>query len=200
MIRIQASTFVLAALVALCPVTASGQKSTSDALGPPATGATAPTTTAPTTIQKVDPATRAAAVELFRVTRTDTAFDKVIPQIFDGFLKAFPSLSKEIRELQPQMTQKYNPRKAVIVAEFADLYATKFTLEELQAAIAFQSATPAQRVTTPPLQSYSAKREVLVTVQEQMGAKWGERLGFDIGTEIESILLQRGITIPTPVR
>jgi uncharacterized protein len=93
------------------------------------------------TAQSSNPATVAAARELIELKGAKTMFDAVVPGVIEtvknNFLRTNPALSKDLNEVAAQLRKEYEKVRDQPLDEVAKVFADRFTLQELQSAIAF---------------------------------------------------------------
>lgn len=91
--------------------------------------------------QSSNPAALAAARELIEMKGAKSMFDAVVPGVIEtvknNFLRTNPALSKDLNEVSTQLRKEYESRRGQPLDEVAKTFADRFSLQELQGAIAF---------------------------------------------------------------
>ena len=92
------------------------------------------------------------ARELVVIKGAAKVFEAVIPGVIEQgkstLLAQNPALQKDLNQIGDQLRTEYAPRLNDIVTQFATMYATYFTEQELKELVAFYKTPLGQKVTT----------------------------------------------------
>jgi hypothetical protein len=139
--------------------------------------------------QAADRARIDAAKDMMVYSGAIKQFDEAMPLIFDQLSRTFmsvaPGKSREIREVFQQLVPRFMQRKGELLDQIAALYAAEFSLEELNAIVAFYKS--------PIGLKFAGVQPKIMRQSMAVGQRWGERLGSEIEREARQELRRRGI-------
>src|SRR5919206_429881 len=94
----------------------------------------------------------AVAKELVILKGSTQVWDAVVPGVIEQakgvFLQTNPALSKELNDVAAQLRAEFAPRSSQIVDQIAQLYAQRFTIQELKDALAFYKSALGKKIVT----------------------------------------------------
>jgi len=146
---------------------------------------------APTALFAQDTGRLAAAKELLLVTGAGKTMEAIIPlmarQLEAAFVKLKPEHSAEIRDIFKSATVKFSQRKGELIDKLAELYAEKFTEDELK--------TVADFYKTPVGRKFIEAQPEIGQKSFLIGQVWGQGIGKEIEGEVRRQLKQRNIEL-----
>ncbi|HXW26839.1 MAG TPA: DUF2059 domain-containing protein [Xanthobacteraceae bacterium] len=143
---------------------------------------------APVRAQQPSPAAMASARELMELKGVKDLVEPVvvgvIQQTRDNILQTNPGLSKDLDEVSTQLRTEYEPRTVAMTNEIAQLYAQRFTEQELKEAVAFYKSPVGKKllVEEPKIvdETYARIRQ------------WASKLQDDVTGRVRGELKKRG--------
>ena len=133
----------------------------------------------------------AAAKELMVVTGSARQFDAFMPlmlkQLEVTFTRMRPDQEATIKEVFHLMTDRFISRKQELIDEIAVVYASRFTLEELNGVAAFYKS--------PLGLKFVEAQPELMKQGMAIGQAWGLKIGQEIDGEVRKELKNRGIPL-----
>jgi uncharacterized protein len=138
-----------------------------------------------------DAARLAAAKEVMEASGTAKQFDAVMPMMFaqlgGAFSKVAPDKGSVIKEVMDKLLPKFSARKQELIDQIAELYAERFTTEELKAIVVFYK--------TPVGAKLVQSQAELMGQSMMLGQRWGQQIGKELEEETRKELKSRGITL-----
>jgi hypothetical protein len=189
-IRMRAGAAMLAAGLALG--TAAMPALSQDTATPPTAPATpvpaAPTPPAPPAIE---PDRLAAARDLLQATNTDAQFSTVIPMMFGQLKQSIPpsgpKMQEELDKVFAEIQTQFIERRNEVLDQIANLYAAKFTADEMKALADFYRS--------PIGQKFIAAVPELTAEAMKMGNIWGRRIAMDAERKVRDEMRRRGFDL-----
>jgi hypothetical protein len=139
----------------------------------------------------VEPDRLAAARDLLVATNTDAQFSTVIPLMFGQMKQAIPSSSPQMKEeldkVFEEVQNQFIVRRAEVLDEIANLYARKFSAEEMKALADFYRTEIGQKFINamPELTAEAIK----------LGNAWGRRIAMDAERKVRDEMKKRGFDL-----
>lgn len=138
--------------------------------------------------QHPSPAAIATAKELVTIKGAVALYDPVVPGVIEQaksvFLRANPTLSKDLNEVALKLRAEYATRSAEIVDDVAKLYAARFSEQELKDALAFYKSPLGRKllVEEPNILEQSMKNT----------QSWADRLSQEVIGKMRAEMKKRG--------
>jgi hypothetical protein len=143
------------------------------------------------TAQSSNPTAVAAARELIAMKGAKEMFDAVVPGVIEtvknNFVRTNPGLSKDLNEVSGQLQKEYQARRAQPLDEVAKVFADRFTLKELQDAIAFYKTALGKKL-------IDNEARALEDGMKQ-AENWANQFAEQILTRMRTEMKKRGHTI-----
>jgi hypothetical protein len=140
---------------------------------------------------QIDPDRLAAATAMMKDAGIAAQFDTVVPLMLQQFKTLLPPQASEnkkaVEEVFDLMTKRFSERKDELINQIAVLYASKFTVSELNDVSAFYRS--------PTGVKFKQVQPQLMQESMAAGQVWGQRIGQEIQTEMQRELRNRGIRL-----
>lgn len=132
-----------------------------------------------------------AAHELLKVSNADTQFKTIIPAMFAQMRTAIPVNPPERRikmdEILDQVEAEFIHRYKEVTEQMAQLYARRFTTEEMIALAEFYR--------TPLGAKFISAMPELASDAMQLGNSWGERVSNEAWQAIQKKIDENGLIV-----
>ncbi len=164
--------------------------------------------------QQPSPAALASARELMELKGVKSLVEPVVVGVIEQtkatILQTNPGLTKDLDEVSAQLRNEYQPRVAEMTNEIVQLYAQRFSEQELKEAIAFYKSAAGRKMlaeeprildaTYARLQQWAIRfqDEVMTRVRAEMkkrGARlqqWAIRFQDEVMTRVRAEMKKRG--------
>jgi uncharacterized protein len=143
---------------------------------------------AATHAQQPTPGAIAAAKELLEIKGASAMFEPVINGVVEtvknNFLQTNPSLAKDLSEVAAQLRAEFAPRRAEVLNDFANLYAQRFSEQELKEVVAFYK--------TPTGKKFVAEEPLVIDQGLQRAQAWSQRLAEEVLSRMRAEMKKRG--------
>jgi uncharacterized protein len=143
---------------------------------------------AATQAQQPTPGAIAAAKELLEIKGASAMFEPVINGVVEtvknNFLQTNPSLAKDLNEVAAQLRAEFAPRRAEVLNDFANLYAQRFSEQELKEVVAFYK--------TPTGKKFVAEEPLVIDQGLQRAQAWSQRLADEVLSRMRAEMKKRG--------
>jgi len=134
---------------------------------------------APAQAQQPTPGALAAAREYLEVKGAKSMFEPVVLGIVEQskavYLQTNPGLAKDLDEVAAQLRAEYAPRTTEQLNQMAQLYAQRFTEQELKQAVAFYKTPLGQKMLTEEPKvidaSFQGMREWANKIEDEVRAR-----------------------------
>jgi hypothetical protein len=138
--------------------------------------------------QKPSSTALATAKELITIKGGNVLYEPIVPGVVEQaksvFLRANPTLGKDLNEVAAKLRTELLPRGAELMDEAAKIYASRFSEQELKEALAFYKT---------PLGRKMLIEEANVLDQSMKSAQdWANRLSEEVIAKIRSEMKKRG--------
>jgi hypothetical protein len=138
--------------------------------------------------QKPSTTAVATAKELITIKGGNALYEPIVPGVVEQaksvFLRANPTLGKDLNEVAAKLRAEFLPRGAELVNDAARIYASRFSEQELKEALAFYKT---------PLGRKLLVEEANVIDQSMKNAQdWANRLSEEVIGKIRSEMKKRG--------
>ena len=138
--------------------------------------------------QKPSTAALAAAKELITIKGGNVLYEPILPGVVEQaksvFLRANPTLGKDLNEVAAKIRTELLPRGAELMNDAARIYASRFTEQELKDALAFYKTPLGRKLVT---------EEANVLDQSMKNAQdWADRLSEEVIAKIRAEMKKRG--------
>ncbi len=143
------------------------------------------------TTSKVAPEKLEAARNLLAATNTDAQFTTIIPLMFQQMRQSLPSpgsnKSEQIDQIFDEIQKQFLDRRSEIIDQIAVLYASKFTVEEMNALADFYRS--------PVGQKFIEAMPQLTSEAMVLGNAWGQKIASEAEEKIRRELEKRGLKL-----
>jgi hypothetical protein len=130
----------------------------------------------------------ATAKELITVKGAGAIYDPIVPGVIEHakslFLRANPTLGKDLNEVALKLRADYAPRSAEVMNEVAKLYATRFTEQELKDALAFYKSPLGRKLL--------AEEPNLLDQSMKNAQTWADKLSEEVIAKMRAEMKKRG--------
>jgi hypothetical protein len=138
--------------------------------------------------QQPSPAALASARELMEIKGVKNLVEPVmvgvIEQTKGTILQTNPGLTKDLDEVSVQLRTEYQPRIAEVTNEIVQLYAQRFSEQELKDAIAFYKSPAGKKIL--------AEEPKILDATYGRIQQWANRLQSEVMTRIRAEMKKRG--------
>jgi uncharacterized protein len=138
-----------------------------------------------------DPARLTAARQLLAATNTDAQFTTIIPLMFRQMRQTMPAQGPqqqtEVNQVFDEIQKQFIDRRGEILDQIAQLYAERFTADEMN--------TLAEFYRSPIGQKFIAAMPDLAADAMRLGTNWGQRIGQEAQQKIRDELQKRGLKL-----
>jgi hypothetical protein len=138
--------------------------------------------------QQPSPAVLASARELMEIKGVKNLVEPVmvgvIEQTKGTILQTNPGLTKDLDEVSVQLRNEYQPRIAEVTNEIVQLYAQRFSEQELKDAIAFYKSPAGKKIL--------AEEPKILDATYGRIQQWANRLQNEVMTRIRAEMKKRG--------
>ncbi len=134
------------------------------------------------------PKSVAIAKELITTKGAVALYDPLVPGVIEQaksvFLRANPTLGKDLNEVALKLRAEYAPRSGEIINDVANLYATRFSEQELRDALTFYKS---------PLGRKLLVEEPNILDQSMKNAQtWADQLSQEVIAKMRNEMKKRG--------
>ena len=138
--------------------------------------------------QKPSTGAIATAKELITAKGGNALFEPIVPGVIEQargvFLRANPTLGKDLNEVAAKLRTEYVSRGAELLNDAARIYASRFTEQELKDALAFYKSPLGRKLLT---------EEANVLDQSMKNAQtWADKLSEEVIAKIRTEMKKRG--------
>lgn len=131
------------------------------------------------------------AREVVELSRTNLAFNQIIPQVFQQAFQTYvqqnPDLQKDLKEVLLALVPEFEKRKEEVALVLATSYANVFSEDELKALLAFYSS--------PVGKKYTEQQQAIIQNASQSIQAFGSKLSQDLIVRLKAEMKKRGHTI-----
>jgi uncharacterized protein len=138
----------------------------------------------------VTPESRAAALDMMEAAEVSKAMEAILPGVFemmkDAFLQQYQGRDEIVSAVFDEVLVRFADRQTEVISEIAAIYASEFSVEDLQAQAAYYRSPVGRRM---------VERQVFVQQQSMaIGQEWGARIAREVVGEVTRGLRERGVT------
>ena len=138
--------------------------------------------------QQPSPATLASARELMEIKGVKSLVEPVVVGVIEQtkgtILQTNPGLTKDLDEVSAQLRNEYQPRTAEMTNEIVQLYAQRFSEQELKDAIAFYKSAAGKKMLVEEPRILDATYARL--------QQWAIRFQGEVMTRVRAEMKKRG--------
>ena len=146
---------------------------------------------AQTPSSKVAPEKLDAARNLLAATNTDAQFTTIIPLMFQQMRQSLPpsgsNKNEQIDQIFDEIQKQFLDRRSEIIDQIAVLYASKFTVEEMNSLADFYRS--------PVGQKFIEAMPQLASEAMVLGNAWGQKIAQEAEEKIRRELEKRGLKL-----
>ena len=150
-----------------------------------------PATPTPPASPAIEPDRLAAARDLLQATNTEAQFSTVIPMMFGQLKQSIPpsgpKMQEELDKVFAEIQTQFIERRNEVLDQIANLYAAKFTADEMKALADFYRS--------PIGQKFIAAVPELTAEAMKMGNIWGRRIAMDAERKVRDEMRRRGFDL-----
>lgn len=154
---------------------------------------TAPPAAAAAPLAKASPEQLKAAMDLLDAIDAEAQYGGVIPDMFLQLREDLPAeaktpeQAKNVDEVVAEVEKEFEGRRGELVEQIATLYASKFTVDEMNGLAEFYR--------TPLGQKFIAAAPELASEALRIGDEWDEKVGGEAYARIVAELQKRGVSL-----
>jgi hypothetical protein len=138
--------------------------------------------------QQPSPATLASARELMEIKGVKSLVEPVVVGVIEQtkgtILQTNPGLTKDLDEVSAQLRNEYQPRVAEMTNEIVQLYAQRFSEQELKEAIAFYKSAAGKKM-------LAEEPRILDATYARL-QQWAIRFQDEVMTRVRAEMKKRG--------
>jgi hypothetical protein len=150
-----------------------------------------PAATALVAPAKVDPARLKAARDLLEATNTEGQIATIIPLMFQQMRQSLrtqgPAQQEEVNKVFDEIQKQFLERRGEVLDQIAQLYASKFSPEEMNALAEFYRSSVGRK--------FIAAMPELAAEGMRLGNAWGQQIGREAEQKIRDELQKRGMKL-----
>lgn len=133
----------------------------------------------------------AAARDLLAATNTEAQFSMVIPMMFGQLKQSIPpsgpKMQEELDRVFGEIQKQFIDRRTEVLDQIAQLYARRFTAEEMRSLANFYRS--------PMGQKFIAAMPELTAEAMKLGNAWGRQIALDAERKVREEMRRRGFDL-----